>query len=370
MLRLSNVKKTYGDFNLDVSLEVGKGQITGLIGTNGAGKSSTFKAILGLIQTEGEILFEGKDVHEMNSQEKQQIGVQLSESGFSGYFKIKDVMAVMDAMYDAFSPEEFKSRCEKFGLPLNKDIRQFSTGMKAKLKVLLALSYGAKLLILDEPTAGLDVIAREEIGAQLSESGFSGYFKIKDLLPIMKAMYTSFSPEAFQANCEQFNLPLNKEIREFSTGMKAKLKVLIALSHGAKLLVLDEPTAGLDVIAREEILDILRDYVEDGSRSILISSHISADLEGLCDDLYFIDEGRILMHEETDVLLSDYGLMKLTPEQFEKIDKEHVLRYRKESFGYTALTNQKAFYMENFPEVSMEKGSIDEFILMMVKGEK
>lgn len=280
MLRLSNVKKTYGDFNLDVSLEVGEGQITGLIGTNGAGKSSTFKAILGLINTEGEILYNGKDMRSLTSKE------------------------------------------------------------------------------------------REEIGAQLSESGFSGYFKIKDLLPIMKAMYTSFSPEAFQAKCEQFNLPLNKEIREFSTGMKAKLKVLIALSHGAKLLVLDEPTAGLDVIAREEILDILRDYVEDGSRSILISSHISADLEGLCDDLYFIDDGRILMHEETDVLLSDYGLMKLTPEQFEKIDKDHVLRYRKESFGYTALTNQKAFYMENFPEVSMEKGSIDEFILMMVKGEK
>lgn len=280
MLRLSNVKKTYGDFNLDVSLEVGEGQITGLIGTNGAGKSSTFKAILGLINTEGEILYNGKDMRSLTSKE------------------------------------------------------------------------------------------REEIGAQLSESGFSGYFKIKDLLPIMKAMYTSFSPEAFRAKCEQFNLPLNKEIREFSTGMKAKLKVLIALSHGAKLLVLDEPTAGLDVIAREEILDILRDYVEDGSRSILISSHISADLEGLCDDFYFIDDGRILMHEETDVLLSDYGLMKLTPEQFEKIDKDQVLRYRKESFGYTALTNQKAFYMENFPEVSMEKGSIDEFILMMVKGEK
>ena len=280
MLRLSNVKKTYGDFNLDVSLEVGKGQITGLIGTNGAGKSSTFKAILGLIQTEGEILFEGKDVHEMNSQEKQQIGVQLSESGFSGYFKIKDVMAVMDAMYDAFSPEEFKSRCEKFGLPLNKDIRQFSTGMKAKLKVLLALSYGAKLLILDEPTAGLDVIAREEI------------------------------------------------------------------------------------------LDLLREYVEDGERSILISSHISADLEGLCDDFYFIDGGKIVMHEETDVLLFQYGLMKLSPEQFETVEKEHILRYRKESFGYTALTDQKAFYVENYPDVVMEKGSIDEFILLMVKGEK
>lgn len=280
MLRLENVKKTYGDFNLDVSLEVVKGQITGLIGTNGAGKSSTFKAILGLINTEGEISYNGKDMRNLTSLEK------------------------------------------------------------------------------------------GEIGAQLSESGFSGYFKIKDLLPIMKTMYPAFSAEAFKVKCEQFKLPLDKEIREFSTGMKAKLKVLIALSHEAKLLVLDEPTAGLDVIAREEILDILREYVEDGERSILVSSHISADLEGLCDDLYFIDDGKILMHEETDVLLSEYGLMKLTPEQFEMVDREYILRYRKESFGYIALTNQKAYYIENYPEVAMENGSIDDFILLMVKGER
>ena len=280
MLRLENVKKTYGDFNLDVSLEVVKGQITGLIGTNGAGKSSTFKAILGLINTEGEISYNGKDMRNLTSLEK------------------------------------------------------------------------------------------GEIGAQLSESGFSGYFKIKDLLPIMKTMYPAFSAEAFKVKCEQFKLPLDKEIREFSTGMKAKLKVLIALSHEAKLLVLDEPTAGLDVIAREEILDILREYVEDGERSILVSSHISADLEGLCDDLYFIDDGKILMHEETDVLLSEYGLMKLTSEQFEMVDREYILRYRKESFGYIALTNQKAYYIENYPEVAMENGSIDDFILLMVKGER
>ena len=280
MLRLVNVKKTYGDFDLDISLEVAKGAITGLIGTNGAGKSSTFKAILGLIRTEGEVLFEGEDARELAADQKKMIGAQLSESGFSGYFKISDVIKVMDAMYEAFSPEAFKTKCE------------------------------------------------------------------------------------------QFKLPLNKEIREFSTGMKAKLKVLLALSYDAKLLVLDEPTAGLDVIAREEILDILRVYVEDGEKSILISSHISADLEGLCDDFYFIDNGKIVMHEETDVLLSEYGLMKLTSEQFDTIDREYILRFRKETFGYTALTNQKAYYAENYPEVAMEKGSIDDFILLMVKGEK
>ncbi len=280
MLTLQNVKKTYGDFELNVSLQVQKGQITGLIGTNGAGKSSTFKAILGLINTEGTITYDNKDMRTLTPKEKQNIGAQLSESGFSGYFKIQDVIPIMSAMYDEFSLEGFKEKCK------------------------------------------------------------------------------------------QLKLPLDKEIKDFSTGMKAKLKVLLALSHNAKLLILDEPTAGLDIIAREEILDMLRSYVEDGSRSVLISSHISADLEGLCDDFYFIDDGKIVMHEETDVLLSNYGLMKMTKEQFESVDKEYILRFRKESFGYTALTDQKDFYTENYPEIAIEKGNIDEFILMMVKGER
>src|SRR5699024_7965690 len=104
----------------------------------------------------------------------------------------------------------------------------------------------------------------------------------------------------------------NKKIKEFSTGMKAKLKVIVACSHQAKLLILDEPTSGLDVLARDDILDLLRDYIsEDETRSILISSHISKDLESLCDDLYMIDDGKIIMHEQTDLLLSDYAILKI-----------------------------------------------------------
>ena len=153
MLVLENVKKTYGDFELNVSLQVQEGQITGLIGTNGAGKSSTFKAILGLINTEGSILFGNRDMRTMTSKEKQQIGAQLSEAGFCGYFKVRDIIPVMNALYVDFSVEEFKKQCQKFNLPLDKEIKDFSTGMKAKLKVLIALSHNAKILILDEPTA-------------------------------------------------------------------------------------------------------------------------------------------------------------------------------------------------------------------------
>ena len=153
--------------------------------------------------------------------------------------------------------------------------------------------------------------------------------------------------------------------------MQAKLKVLVALSHDAQFLILDEPTAGLDVLARDELLDVLRKYMEeDESRSILISSHISSDLEGLCDDLYMIHNGHVIMHEETDVLLSDYAILKLDQNQYQKLDRQYILRIKKEPFGYSCLTNQKQYYLDNYPSIVVEKGNIDEVIMLMIKGEK
>lgn len=280
LLKLEDVQKQYSDFALNVSLEVAEGQIIGLIGANGAGKSTTFKSILGLVFPESgscEVL--GKTWSELTPQDKEQIGVVLSESGFSSYLTVKDVAKILEAMYHSFSREKFEEKCR--------------------------------------------------------------YFKI----------------------------PLNKQMKDFSTGMKVKVKILAALSHDAKLLILDEPTAGLDVVVRGEILDMLREYMEDGTRGILISSHISSDLEGLCDELYMIDDGQIIMHEETDLLLSNYGVLKATEEQFEQLEKQYLLRVRKEQFGYSCLTSQKHYFVENYPELIVEKGSIDEFMMLMLKGE-
>ena len=280
MLRLENVKKQYKDFVLNCSMEVKPGAVTGLIGANGAGKSTTFKAILGLIHTDdGEITL--------------------------------------------------------FGKPVNQ----------------------------------LDDLDRTHMGVALADSGFSGYLTIKDLLPVLENLYTEFDKDEFLKNCERFGLPLKKKIKEFSTGMKRKLHVLVAISHNAKLLILDEPTAGMDVLARDEILGLLREYMEVEGRSILISSHISSDLEGFCDDIYMIDQGKIIFHEETDVLLDEYALLKVTKEQFDKLDKEYILRFKKENFGYSCLTSEKQFYQENYPEITIEKGSIDELMMMMIRGE-
>src|SRR5699024_1789010 len=169
---------------------------------------------------------------------------------------------------------------------------------------------------------------------------------------------------------ERFRLPQDQKLKEFSTGMKAKLKLFIALCHNASLLILDEPTAGMDVVARDEVLTLLREYMEeDERRAILISSHISGDLEGLCDDIYMIHEGRIVLHEDTDRLLSSYGLLKMTEERFETVDRSHLLKKKKESYGYSCLTDEIHYYMENYPDITAEKGSIDEIIMMTVKGE-
>ncbi|WP_429958480.1 hypothetical protein [Enterococcus sp. AZ196] len=147
--------------------------------------------------------------------------------------------------------------------------------------------------------------------------------------------------------------------------------MLVAISHHAKLLILDETTAGLDVIARDEVLDLLREFMEqDDKHSILISSHISSDLETLCDDLYMIHQGRIILHEETDILLSEYALLKVDKTQYEKIDKQYLLRVKEEPYGYSCLSYQKQFYIENYPQITIEKGTIDEVITMMIRGEQ
>ena len=126
----------------------------------------------------------------------------------------------------------------------------------------------------------------------------------------------------------------------------------------------------MDVIARDELLELLREFMEkDEDRAILISSHISSDLETLCDDLYMIHDGKIILHEDTDVLLGDYALLKLDDTQYHTLDKQYLLRSKKEPFGYSCLTDQKQYYIENYPNITIEKGTIDAVITMMIRGE-
>lgn len=277
MLKITHLQKNYKDFSLDCSMEVQPGMITGLIGKNGSGKSTTFKAALGLIHVDGgEIELFGKKTAELTPEDKQKLGVVFADSGFSTYLTINGVAKILESTYKDFEKDKFLQQCIRF------------------------------------------------------------------------------------------QLPVDKKIKELSTGMKAKLKVLVALSHKAELLILDEPTVGLDVVARDEVLNMLREYMEENEESaILISSHISSDLESLCDDLYMIHDGKIILHEDTDVLLADYAVLKFSEEAYDKIDRQYFLKVKKETYGYRCLTNQKQFYLENYPDIVVENGRIDDLIVMM-----
>lgn len=158
--------------------------------------------------------------------------------------------------------------------------------------------------------------------------------------------------------------------KEHNTLMCFPLKPVFTRDKGRLPNFMDEPTAGLDVSVREELLDMLREYMENGNCSILISSHIATDLEGFCDDIYLIDDGKIVLHEDTDVLLGKYGVLKVTEEQYQNMDRAYIIAVKKEDYGYRCLTNEKQFYLENYPDIVIEKSGIDELILMEKGGER
>lgn len=213
------------------------------------------------------------------------------------------------------------------------------------------------------------VFDKNKIGVVLSNMYFGEYLKVNKIIEVLANTFNDFEADEMLIRCKQHNLPLNKKLKDYSTGMKVKFNILVALSHHASFLLLDEPTAGLDVLAREEILDLIREYMnEDENRSVLISSHISSDLESLCDDIYLIDDGKIVLHEDCISLLDDYALLKLTDEQYDNIDHEYIIKTRKESYGYACLTNQKQFFVENYPEIVVEKNSFDTLFSMMIRG--
>lgn len=250
-------------------------------------------------------------------------------------------------------------------------IGQNGAGKSTLFKILLGLVFRdeGEITLFDRPLSELSEKERTRIGSVLADSTFSGYLTIAEAKLILKAFYPEFDEALFERKCREMSLPEDKKISELSTGMKAKFKVICALTHHADFLILDEPTSGLDVIARDDVLSMLRDYMEENDkRSILISSHISSDLETLCDDFYMIHEGKIILYEETDRLLSDYGLIKIDQEAYENLDKKYLLKKKKENYGYLCLTDHRNYYMENDPELVVEKPGIDDVINMMVKG--
>lgn len=281
-VEIKNISKSYPDFKLkNISFNVSKGCIVGLVGENGAGKTTTIKAILNIIETTGEIKIFGKDNKKYEKEIKKDIGVVLDDSFLSEYLTAKNINS------------------------------------------------------------------------------------------IMKEFYNNWDKEKYFSYLKQFDLPTNKTIKEFSSGMKMKLKIAVAISHSPKLLILDEPTSGLDPIVRNEILDIFRKFIEeDENRAILMSTHITTDLEHISDYIVFIEKGNIIFNLPTEELLENYGIVKCSKEDFEKIKNTDYIKYKKQKYQYEVLVQNKYDFKRKYNIDVIDKPTIEDIMLFYVKGEK
>ncbi len=279
-LKVTSLTKRYDRFTLDnVSFEIPMGTIMGMIGENGAGKSTTINAVLDLIRRDGgEVTFWDQPLTE-NRELKEDIGVVFDGLNF----------------YDTLTPKK--------------------------------------------------------IGKVLSSA------------------YKTWDDGLYRQYLQRFDLPERQEIKSFSKGMKMKLNIAAALSHRPKLLILDEPTAGLDPVMRDDILEVFLEFVQDEEHSILVSSHISTDLEKIADYITFIHQGKVVFSKSKDDLRYRYGVLRCGEEAFGKMDKADMLAWRREAYQYSILVKDKESARKKYPDAVMDNTTIDDILLIYVKGE-
>ena len=281
-IEVRNLTKEYENFKLEnASFNVGKGTIMGFIGENGAGKSTTIKAILNLIKKDNGLI-----------------------------------------------------------TVLGKEINRNENGIK------------------------------NELGIVLNDGNFNEKLNVKAINKIMKNIYKRWDDDVFYKYIEKFNIDTSKKIEEFSKGMKMKLSIAIALSHKAKILILDEATSGLDPVARDEVLDILMEFIQNEENSILMSSHITSDLEKIADYITFIHNGKIIFSENKDKLIYDMGVVKCTEKQFKTIKVRDRMFYKKGIFNYEVLIDNRDEFSKKYPSLVINNSNLEEIMLFYIKGDK
>lgn len=222
---------------------------------------------------------------------------------------------------------------------------------------------------------GLDHIKNEaEIKKRMAvvfdELPFHDVFTAADMARIFEGLYPEWDNAVYSAYLDRFKLPLKKKIGQYSKGMKMKLQIACALSHNAELLVMDEATTGLDPVVRDEILHIFMEYLRDGERSILMSSHITGDLEKIADSVTFIDKGRILLSGCKDIILETHGIIKCGKDELEKIDPADIISVRTNEYGTEVMVSNRDKAHYKYPNAVIDPASLDDIMLYYVhKGE-
>jgi len=215
-----------------------------------------------------------------------------------------------------------------------------------------------------------DVAIRDDIGVVFDANSFGNYLTATSVASVMRSIYSNWDDALFASYLEKFKLPAKKSIKKYSRGMTMKLGLATALSHHPKLLILDEATGGLDPIVRDEVLDIFLDFVQDENHSILFSSHITTDLEKIADYITFIHDGEIILSKQKDELIYNYGVMRCKGSQFEEIDKDDIVAYRKRDYQIDVLIANKSAAEKKYQDLVIDDVTIEEIMLIIVKGEK
>ena len=215
-----------------------------------------------------------------------------------------------------------------------------------------------------------DTELRNEIGVVYDGDNFPKYLTARQLSIIMKGIFSKWDDALFQKYLHTFHLNEKQKIGKYSKGMTMKLAIAVALSHHPKLLILDEATSGLDPIMRDEMLDVFLEFVGSDDHSILLSSHITSDLEKIADYITFIHQGRIILTESKDNLIYKYAILRCKEKQFESLDKNDILAFRWQDYQIDVLVDNKEAAKRKYAGVVIDCATIDEIMLILVKGER
>ena len=215
-----------------------------------------------------------------------------------------------------------------------------------------------------------DTDIREKIGVVYDGDNFPGFWTAKQLSQVMEGIYTQWDHALFQKYLEDFHLPVKQKIKHYSRGMTMKLAIAVALSHHPQLLILDEATSGLDPIMRDEMLDVFLEFVQEESHSILLSSHITSDLEKVADYITFIHNGKLIMTASKNDLVYNYAVMRCRESQFLALDPGDMIAYRKRDFQIDVLVANGKEAQRKYKGAVVDHVSVDEIMLLLVKGER
>lgn len=242
------------------------------------------------------------------------------------------------------------------------------SGKTTILKSILSIiKYDGEIRILGEEIS-MDI--KDKISSVFEEYFIGEYMNAKEVEKIYSDIYSKWDSKYYHELLEKLDIPKSKQYKDFSKGMKIKLKIAIALSSRPKLLILDEPTSGLDPVIRSEILDIFLEYMEDEDNSILISSHITTDLEKIADYITFIDDGKVIFTKEKYDLEENYGIVRVSEEDFEKIDTSLIKKFKKEKYQINVLVDNVEKFREIYPNFVVDRSTIDEIMVLYLRGEE